>query len=231
MNGENVSLYNLLVQFFSEKDSFQKVKAGTVLFQEKDTVHNIYILRRGSLSVGCVHPKGKEFILKILDGRELILEYQPFTQNPNYHFSAKTITDCEMLLIKREQFEKFILNDTNSMKALISWISTRYIKAQMKCQDLIMNGKKGGLYSILIRLCQSYGIETENGILINLPLTHQDIANLTFGTREVVQRTLKELREKNIISYDLQKITVKDLNYLKQAIDCQNCPYEICGIN
>ncbi|MCM2531623.1 hypothetical protein NDK43_03440 [Neobacillus pocheonensis] len=51
---------------------------------------------------------------------------------------------------------------------------------------------KGGLYSIIIRLCNSYVIMTEDGILIDLPLTHQELANLTYGTREVIQRSLKE---------------------------------------
>lgn len=91
--------------------------------------------------------------------------------------------------------------------------------------------EKGGLYSILIRLCNSYGIMTEKGILIDLPLTHQELASLTYGTREVIQRMLKELRELDVISYDQQKFTVKNLAYLKQEVDCQNCPHEICGLN
>ena len=94
-----------------------------------------------------------------------------------------------------------------------------------------MNGKKGGLYSILIRLCNSYGIATENGILIDLPLTHQELANLTFGTREVIQRMLKDLREKDVVSYNQQHFTVKNLAYLKREVDCQNCNKVICGVN
>jgi CRP-like cAMP-binding protein len=94
-----------------------------------------------------------------------------------------------------------------------------------------MNGKKGGLYSILIRLCNSYGVVTENGILIDLPITHQELANLTFGTREVIQRLLKELREKGVLSYEHQRFTVKNLAYLRKEVDCQNCSNQICGLN
>ena len=120
------------------------------------------------------------------------------TQHPTYHFYAKTLSDCELLVIKRSQFEEYALREPSILAALSSFLSTRYIKSQIKCQDLIMNGKKGGLYSILIRLCNSYGVVTENGILIDLPITHQELANLTFGTREVIQRMLKELREKDV---------------------------------
>ncbi|MEH7414120.1 Crp/Fnr family transcriptional regulator [Neobacillus drentensis] len=231
MQTESISIYNLMLQFFQKNEPIQKVKAGSVLFHEKDQVEYIYLLLKGSIALGRVHLRGKEFILKVLNDRELIVEYQLFKTNPQYQFYAKTLTDCEILFIKKDLFEEFILTDPEAMNALAVWLSTGYLKAQMKCQDLIMNGKKGGLYSILIRLCNTYGVKTENGVLIDLPLTHQELANLTYGTREVIQRALKELREKEIILYENQKLTIKNLAYLKSEVDCQNCPFEICGIN
>jgi CRP-like cAMP-binding protein len=225
------TIYSLLEQFFQKPDQILKVKAGSVLFQEKDCVEYVYLLISGTVALGRVHMRGKDFILKILNSREMIIEYQLFKHNPHYQFYAKTLSDSEILAIKKDQFEEFLMNDPNAMNAFISWLSTSYLKAQMKCQDLIMNGKKGGLYSILIRLCNTYGVITEDGILIELPLTHQELANFTFGTREVIQRALKELREKDVISYDQQKFTIKNIKYLKEEVDCQNCPYEICGVN
>jgi len=231
MQKSRLSIYSLLVYFFQKKEPIQKIKAGSVLFQEKDSVEYVYLLLKGSISLGRVHLRGKDFILKILNDQELIVEYQLFKANPHYQFYGKTITDCEMILIKKEHFENFILTDPEAMNALVTWLSTGYLKAQMKCQDLIMNGKKGGLYSILIRLSNSYGIKTEDGILIDLPLTHQELANLTYGTREVIQRALKDLREQNIIGYENQKFTIKKLTFLKEEVDCQNCSLEICGLN
>ncbi len=37
--------------------------------------------------------------------------------------------------------------------------------------------KKGALYSTLIRLANSYGVETEDGIFIDMPMTNQELAN------------------------------------------------------
>ncbi|WHY76141.1 Crp/Fnr family transcriptional regulator [Neobacillus sp. WH10] len=231
MPKSSISLYSLMLQFFQKSEPIQKFKSGSVLFQEKDSVEFVYLLLKGKIALGRVHLRGKDFILKILDDQEVIVEYQLFKANPHYQFYAKTLTDCELLLIKKEQFEEFILTDPEAMNELVTWLSTGYLKAQMKCQDLIMNGKKGGLYSILIRLCNSYGVKTEDGILIDLPLTHQELANLTYGTREVIQRALKDLREKDIILYENQKFTVKNLSFLKEEVDCQNCSFEICGLN
>ncbi|MEH7252580.1 Crp/Fnr family transcriptional regulator [Neobacillus niacini] len=231
MLSNSFSIFNLLNHFFLKPEQVQKVKAKTVLFQEKDSVEYVYLLLSGTVALGRVHMRGKDFILKMLNSNELIVEYQIFKHNPHYQFYAKTLVDSEILAIKKDQFEEFIMNDPDAMNAFVSWLSTSYLKAQMKCQDLIMNGKKGGLYSMLIRLCNTYGIKTDEGILIDLPLTHQELANLTFGTREVIQRALKELREEDVISYDQQKFTIKNLAYLRKEVDCQNCAYEICGVN
>ena len=231
MQNTSISLYSFMVQFFEKREPIQRIKSGTVLFHEKDSVEYVYLLLKGSIALGRVHLRGKEFILKILNNQELIVEYQLFKGNPHYQFFAKSLTDCELLLIKKDQFEDFVLTDPEAMNALVTWLSTGYLKAQMKCQDLIMNGKKGGLYSILIRLCHANGVKTKDGILIDLPLTHQELANLTYGTREVIQRALKDLREKDIILYENQKFTVKNLSFLKEEVDCQNCSFEICGLN
>ena len=231
MKNYTISLYSLLVQHFIENETVQKINAGTMLFQEKDKVEHIYLMLSGKAALGRMNMNGKEFILKIINGEELIIEYQLFKQAPKYHFFAKAMTDCEMLIIKKEPFEEYILQDKERLSNLTSWLSTRYLKAQMICQDLIIHGKKGGLYSILIRLSNSYGIRTSEGILIDFPLTHQELANLSFGTREVIQRMLKELRDKDIIAYDRQRLIIKNLNYLKKEVDCQNCPSEICGLN
>ena len=69
-----------------------------------------------------------------------------------------------------------------------------------------------------------------DGIIINLPLTNQELANFCGTSREVVNRLLSDLRKNNAISVDKGIITIHDLNYLKTEIDCENCSIDICNI-
>ena len=87
----NISLYSLLIQYFIDKEPIQKFPIGSYLFQEKEEVENIYLLLNGSVSIGRVHVKGKEFILKILSGEELIIEYELFQNKPVVSFLCKNI--------------------------------------------------------------------------------------------------------------------------------------------
>ena len=112
----------------------------------------------------------------------------------------------------------------------MKWLSRQNEITQSKLRDLILKGKKGALYSTLVRLTNSYGINTDSGILIDHALTNQEIANFCGTSREVINRLLSDLRKVEVISVDKGMITIHDLNYLKSEINCENCPAYICTI-
>ena len=111
-------------------------------------------------------------------------------------------------------------------------INNHMRRLQTKMRDLLLNGKRGALYSTLIRLCNSYGVKQNDGILIDLQLTNQEIARFCGATREYVNRLLNELKQKGVLSVDsTKKILIKDLDYLKRENQCENCPIEICNMD
>ena len=103
-------------------------------------------------------------------------------------------------------------------------------KQHSKFRDLVLYGKKGALYSTLIRLANSYGKSVDEGILISVPLTNQELANYSATARESLNRMLSELRKKNVIELRDGLILIKDINFLKKEIQCENCGIEICNI-
>lgn len=76
----------------------------------------------------------------------------------------------------------------------------------------------------------SDGVMKEDGILIDVPLTNQELANFCGTAREVVNRMLGDLRKKGVISVEKGKIHVHDLQYLRNEIACEGCPPELCSI-
>jgi CRP/FNR family transcriptional regulator len=93
-------------------------------------------------------------------------------------------------------------------------------KQHSKFRDLILYGKRGAFYSTLIRLANSYGKQEEDGVLISVPLTNQELANYSGTARESLNRMLSELRKEGVLEYRGHLLLIKDLDYLKQAIQC-----------
>jgi len=91
--------------------------------------------------------------------------------------------------------------------------------------------EKSALYSTLIRMANSYGVECENGILLDIPINHQELANFSSTSRESITRELNHLQSKGVISKKGRKIVIHSLDYLKRQINCEGCPVEYCVIN
>jgi CRP-like cAMP-binding protein len=56
------------------------------------------------------------------------------------------------------------------------------------------------LYKILVWLAQKFGIEFETGKLIDLRLTHQDLAEIIGTTRVTITKLINQLEKEGIIS-------------------------------
>jgi len=58
---------------------------------------------------------------------------------------------------------------------------------------------------LLLELARESGIEKDNGILINLPLSREGLANLIGTTQETLSRKLSELQKEGLILLQGQK--------------------------
>ncbi|KMJ58873.1 Crp/Fnr family transcriptional regulator [Bacillus sp. LL01] len=215
--------------------SFEKklaVKKGAFLFQEGMVASEIYLVLSGSFKISKVTPDGQELTLRLCSKDDLIGELTLFCAGAIYMLSAKAMDDrAEVLVIYKHELEKKLAANGQLAMEFMKWMSLHLRKTQTKFRDLVLNGRKGALYSTLIRMSNSYGVLKEDGILINLPLTNQELANYCGTSREVVNRMLSELKRNRTISVDRGKITIHDLNYLKLEIHCENCPDELCRID
>ena len=65
-------------------------------------------------------------------------------------------------------------------------------------------------------LSHEYGQKTADGILMNVKLTHQDIADMTGLTRESVTRTMDKLQKDNEITILNNKLIRLNAGFLRQ---------------
>ncbi|MEH7525750.1 Crp/Fnr family transcriptional regulator [Bacillus sp. JJ1503] len=209
----------------------RKIEKGTFLFQEGMKASELFIIESGLIQISKIVPDGRELTLRMCSTGDIIGELTLFCSAPRYMLSAKVIEGGEVAVIAQNELEERLKQEHQLALELMKWTSLQYRKTQTKFRDLILHGKKGALYSTLIRLSNSYGVISENGITLSIPLTNQELANFCGTSREVVNRMLGELRKKEIISVEKGIITIHSLNYLKNEIDCENCPVEICNID
>ncbi|MGE6755279.1 Crp/Fnr family transcriptional regulator [Rossellomorea sp. NPDC071047] len=228
---ENLEVPSGIKQLFFEKNKLKTVKKGTFLFQEGKPAQELYLIKSGRIQISKVIPDGRELSLRICSSNDVIGELTLFTKEAYYMLSAKILENTETYVLPKEVFEEKLSGDNSLTIQWLKWIQMQNQQNQTKFRDLVLHGKKGALYSTLIRMCNSYGKTVENGILIDFPLTNQELANFCGSSREVVNRLLSELKKDNVLVWEKGYITILDLNFLKAEIDCENCPVSICRID
>ena len=226
-----LSLSNRMQAIFDNKQQIKHMEKGRYLFQESTLASDLYYIINGKVEVSKVVPDGRELTIRISSENDLVGETVLFSQNPKYMMNAKMMEDGTVAVISKEALEEKIASDSHLAVEMMTWLSAQNRKNQAKFRDMLLHGKKGAFYSTLIRLSNSYGTEAEDGKVINLPFTNQELANFCGTSREVVNRMLAQLRKNNVISIKKGRITILDFDYLKQEIDCENCPIEICTID
>jgi CRP-like cAMP-binding protein len=216
-----------LLKFADRKINSER---GTYLFQEGMLAEELFIIVSGKVQISKITSDGRELSLRICGENDICGELTLFTDNPRYLLSAKVLEEGEIVAIKKDVIESEIFQNSKLAFEFMKWMSDHFRKTQTKFRDLVLNGKRGALFSTLIRMSNSYGIHKEKEILIDLPLTNQELANFCGTSRESTNRILSELKKDKIISVKKGKISILNLQYLKDEIGCENCPAVYCSI-
>lgn len=228
LNSLPVDFYRL----FEEHGLLLKVDKGSHIFQEGESAGDIFLIKNGSVQISKETESGKELTFRICRNNNIIGECTLFSPLTSHSTSAKAIVQTELLTISKDSLEMMLTQQPSLMIDYLRWLQNENLKNQSLLRDLILHGKKGALYSTLIRLSNTYGEAIdESKVFINYSLTNTDIANLCSTSREMINRMLNDLKKQKKISFDKGYITVLDLPFLKNEICCENCPASVCRID
>lgn len=221
---------SLVRPFYEVPGKVVMLHDGEYLFHEGDTARYFYIVRSGQIFITKYAMSGKVLSLRLAARGSLIGELPLYEKKPVYIFNAVAQSAAEVYAIEFPVLKSYLEKKPVLAVNLLKVMGAHMRKQHSKFRDLLLYGKKGALYSTLIRLANSYGKETDGGILISVPLTNQELANYSATARESLNRMLSELRRDDVIEYRGHFIFIKDMDYLRDAIQCENCGREICNI-
>ena len=89
-------------------------------------------------------------------------------------------------------------------------IELRLRRLERRLNSLLFRSNRERLGTLLIDLVEQYGKPADDGILIDIKLSHQDLAGLIGATRESVTHLLGAMQLEGIIRFGRQRIVVRD---------------------
>ena len=197
----------------------RRYDAGVVLSDPTASPRRAFLVAGGALKVTKLLSNGREILITILEPGAvwsdcaLIKGYWRETY-------IETISPAQTLSIDNGLFEERVYRDPETVAGLMSRIGEQVSDALTLLDDFRGRDVATRLASLIVRLSKQYGVAQGESVLINLPFTHQDLANMIGTARETVSRNMSRFRADGLVRDNgLATLEVLDLRKL-EALFC-----------
>jgi len=195
-------------------ESFER---GKTIFFPGDPAERVYFLLKGAVKLSRVYEAGEEITVALLRENSVFGVLSLITGHRSDRFyHAVAFTPVELLSLPIDRVEKTIRQNPGLSMVMLQGLSSRILQTEMMIETLAHRDMGSRLVSFLLILCRDFGIPAEDGITIDLKLSHQAIAEAIGSTRVTVTRLLGDLRAEKMISIHKKKITVHNPVVLSQ---------------
>ena len=195
----------------------QYLKKGDVLFRKGAEGTALYLIVEGKIKISVTSRLGDEVILAILSSGEFFGEMALLDGMPR-SADAIAIEETHVLALNRKEFLYFVMSNETAVKAILGAVSLRLRKADDFLEDTCFLSVASRLAKKLVELAQTQGQREEDASAVKVNLTQSDLASMIGATRESINKELRVLREKGLVSTSLRTIIVHNVELLRKRI-------------
>ncbi len=180
---------------------------GSFFFHQGEDSTMLYIIARGRAKLSQVTSEGHQVIVDYFgpgEGLGIIMALN----NLPYPLSAEAIEPCSAVGWTRETM--LDLMHENAQLALngMNMVGRRFTQMQSRFQELATQRVEQRVARALMRLVRQFGRRVDNGVLIDMPLSREDLAQMTGTNLYNVSRILSKWEVAGLIATGRKQITL-----------------------
>lgn len=193
-------------------------KKGEIIFSFGDKVDSIIIINEGSAKAYKYTPDGREQILYVFSEGDFFGEQYLLT-NRTAEYTVEALQSANVCMLSKEQFEQLLLQHPNIAIKIIEQLGARMSRLERVMESMGVRSVDSRVCSLLLDYTKEYGKIVAEGVLIQLPLSREGIANYLGIARETISRKLGQLENDGLIrSVSNKSILVLDATALEELI-------------
>ncbi len=203
------------MMFLDRNSRMQSFSKGNTIYIGDRDHDKIFFLKKGKVKLLKIDLTGKEMVHAILKENEIFGSLSQLRENINSEY-AEALSETLVCYIKKDRFFKFIESKPSIMVKLNKLLSSKVVELELLIEELTFKSVYGRIISLLMKLNQKFGINYKENILINISLTHNDIASMIGATRESTTLALNKLKDQNLIYSEKKKIIIENIDKLSE---------------
>jgi CRP/FNR family transcriptional regulator len=208
---------NVLRDFESIRYTSAHVK-GVPLYTEGQNAGGIYLLRLGRAKLITRLDKGEAHITRIAGAGEVLGLSETIVDVP-YEATAETLTPCRTDFVSRANFLRFLSDHPRACfrvaQLLGHSLHAAYRQFRLFSRAPTVAARVAGL---LLNWSSQTGEGTSEGLRLEIPLTHSDIARLIGSSRETVTRTFGEFKRQGLLELSGATLVIRDTAALRSLL-------------
>ncbi len=194
----------------------KKYRKGEAIFQPHDHADKIYYIVRGKVKICRYGDSGRELTKSHLDHGTIFGEMCLVGEHCRRDFAYAMEDTAVRILPLRAINQRLAMEDT-FRQFILRILGQRMMEMGQRLEAMVFQNARTRIIEYLHRLGQQKGQRVGYEMLVRKFMTHQEIASITATSRQTVTTVLNELREDNILSFNRQRLLIRDMSQLANA--------------
>jgi CRP/FNR family transcriptional regulator len=180
---------------------------GKILFQQGDPANFVYLVKRGMVRIARRTSDDKDIMIAILGPGSIFGEEVVFS-NVERTTVAICTTESLLCMARAEHVYGLLTRYPQLAINVAKYLHEQRDNALAIAEDLAYLSVPDRLLRLFARLAHEYGKPVRDGVLLDIRLTHADLASLIGSTRETISVQLAQLAQDGRIRLDGRSIVV-----------------------
>ncbi len=187
----------------------RRFKAKDTLFTPGDPDDQLYFLLEGTVRLYKIYGDYKEATTALLksDG---VFGKLSLVEGRWQDVFAEAVTDVRVANVAKSTLTEVIKRRPDFAMKLFSSFSERLRQSDEVIESLLHREVSTRLATLLLNLGERFGEYNSLGTILDIRLTHQELANMIASTREAVSKVMSELQRDGTIEIQNRKIVIVD---------------------
>ena len=198
--------------------SQRSIAAGASFFREGDLADAFFVLEAGSVKLTQLTPEGHQVVLGLLGPGDAFGGVATFG-GAAYPVTAEAVTQAAALQWRGEVMAALMERHPRLALNALKFVAARLHDLQVQYRQLATEKVERRIARALLRLVQQAGRRVDAGVLIDLPLSRDDIAQMTGTTLYTVSRVISRFETEGLLEAGRQSLLIRNSDALLKVAD------------
>lgn len=186
----------------------RRVARGATLFAAGDEATALYLMVSGRVKLVRRNAEGQEVIVRFVGPGELLGAVAALPA-ARYPASAEVVEEVELAAWGREALAVVVAAHPGFAMALLGIVTRRMGEVQGQLQEMATERVAQRVARALLRLARQLGRKVDEGVLIDLALSRQSLAEMTGTTLFTVSRLLSAWESEGLLEVGRERVVIR----------------------